>query len=231
MQIFHFLLYFVHTLISFNETQKSLYSAMEKLTNQELKDEIMNEIISLFSVDPEDQTKEGGNLIYARDEEGNIDKSKGYTLQQVIDQYNLIKDNPAYNDEARLNAFVKDFMFKYTGDTATLSAGMPYVVGTNDNSSMEQAFTDECVKLMETGNAGEMSVLDLTNTDSLCITSYGIHIVMYVGEVDAYDLPTTNPKEAYIHQYNNYNDAQGASNLFTKILNPFYPAQKSTKLS
>ena len=111
-------------------------------------------------------------------------------------------------------------MFKYTCDTSTLSAGMTYVLVTNGNSAMEQAFTDECVKLMKTGNAGEMSTVDLTNTESLCITSYGIHIVMYVGEVDAYDFPITDTSAAYIHKNNSDNDANGIYNLYNKVLNP-----------
>lgn len=212
--------YFVHTLISFNDTQKALYEAMNKITSEKTKQTLMAEIIRLFSVDPEDVNEEGGNLIYARDSEGKLDKTKGYSLQQVLDDYNTIKDNPAYDDEARLNAFVKEFMFKYTGDTATLSAGMPYVVGTNGNSAMEQAFTDECVKLMKTGDICAMSQVSLADTNSLCITSYGIHIVMYVGEVDANDYPITDTSTAYIHEFNNDNDKNGIYNLYEKVLNP-----------
>ena len=212
--------YFVHTLISFNDTQKAIYEAMNKITNETTKQTLMAEIIRLFSVNPEDPNEEGGNLIYARDDEGKVDKTKGYSLQQVINDYNEIKDNPSYDAKAKLNAFVKEFMFKYTGDTATLSAGMPYVVGTNGNSAMEQAFTDECVKLMKTGNAGAMSDVNLSNIDGLCITSYGIHIVMYVGEVDAYDYPITDTSTAYIHEFNNDNDTNGIYNLYEKELNP-----------
>jgi len=210
--------YFVHTLISFNDTQKEMYKTMEKMPEGKIKNDYKDTIIKLFSADPEEV--EGGNLIYARDDDGKLDKSVGYSLEEVFAEYNAIKNNPSYNDEERLNAFIKEFMFKYTGDTATLSAGMPYVVGTNGYSAMEQAFTDECVKLMKTGNAGEMSTVDTINFKDLCVTSYGIHIVMYVGEVDAYDFPVTDPSVAYIHNGNRDYDATGVYNLYEKVLNP-----------
>jgi len=212
--------YFVHTLISFNDTQKSIYEAMNKITNEKTKATLMAEILRLFSISPDDPNEEGGNLIYARDDEGKINKEVGYTFDEIIEQYNAIKGDPKYNDEARLNAFIKEFMFKYTGDTATLSAGMPYVVGTNGNSAMEKAFTEECIKLMKTGDAGAMSDVDKTKKGGLCVTPYGIHIVMYVGKVDAYDYPTINTSTAYIHDGNNDNDTDGIYNLYKKVLNP-----------
>lgn len=209
--------YFVHTLINFNETQKALYEKMEKFANKQEKDDALVEIMNMFSTL---SAEENQNLISPRDAEtGLVDTSIKYSLQQVIDEYNLIKNNNTLTYAQKLNLFVQ-FMFKYTGDTATLSAGMPYVVGTNGYSAMEKAFTDECVKLMETGNKGAMSDISLSNLDDICVTPYGIHIVMYVGEVDAYDIPLGNYNEVYIQNTNKVDDVNGSLNLYNKVLNP-----------
>ena len=203
--------YFVHTLISFNDNQKSLYEVMEKLATQDKKDEALTEIINKFSTD------ENAKIHPRNSETGLVDESVSYTLSQVIEEYNNVKAIANY--EERLSAFV-EFMFKYTGDTATLKAGMPYVVGTNGYSAMMQQFTDECIELMQTSTVGAMSNADVTDLDSICITSYGIHLVMYVGKVDAYDFPTTDTDTAYIRFTNDKDDANGIYNLYHKLLNP-----------
>ena len=80
---------------------------------------------------------------------------------------------------------------------------------------MEEAFTKECVKLMKQ-DVGTISSADETNVDSLCITSYGVHFVMYVEDVAAYDI--SNPNAAYIQYTDKVNS--GAENLTHKKLNP-----------
>ena len=205
--------YFIHTLISFNETQKSLYKTMESMVREEEKADFLNLINNLFY-----SNAENGNLIHPRDAEtGLVDTSVSYTLEQVIEEYNAITAIADYNE--KMSSFI-NFMFKYTGDTATLNSGMPYVVGTNGYSAMEQSFTDECVKLMETGNKGEMSSVSASNLGGMCVTSYGIHLVMYVGEVNAYDYPLTDTNYAYISDVNKSDDSNGVFNLYHKTLNP-----------
>ena len=204
--------YFVHTLINFNDYQKSLYTMREKLTSESKKTEVLNEIFAHFATE--------NGKIHPRDAEtGLVDTSISYTFDNVIAMYNEIKNNNSLSYEQKLSAFI-EFMFKFTGDTATLNAGMPYVVGTNDYSAMEKAFTEECIKLMNTGNAGAMSDAQLSNLDSLCITPYGIHLVMYVGAVDAYDFPSEDTTSAYIQFVNNEDDSNGVNNLYHKVLNP-----------
>lgn len=206
--------YFIHTLISFNDTQKAQYKAMESLTESK-KQEKLNEIINIFS-----KSHENPNLISPRDlNNGLIDTNIQYSLEEVIAQYNEIKNNPSYTEAQRLSAFIQ-FMFKFTGDTATLSQGMPYVVGTNGYSQMEEAFTEECIKLMATGNKSEMSSVSLSNIDDMCITSYGIHLVMYVGDVYANDIPSTDVDSIYFSSVNADNDLSGEYNLYRKTINP-----------
>ena len=96
-----------------------------------------------------------------------------------------------------------------------------HVAGTNGSSAMEEAFTDEAVRLIEEGVSGGMSkVVDEStgSADDLCVTSYGVHLLFYVGNVDAYDVPITNIDGVYISE----NDRVGAesSNLYYKVINP-----------
>ena len=194
--------YFIHTLISFDETQKSQLKALESIPDQDEVKTEKEKIISQTKVRPRNA------------ETGLIDEDAEYvTIGQIIDEYNSISGTT----EQKLNKFI-DFMFMYTGDTATLKAGMPYVVGTNGYSQMEQAFTDEAVKLMQTNVPGTMSSISITNLDSMCITSYGIHILYYVNSVDAYDVHHSEYESMYIKEKSE--TTIDPLNLCDKVLNP-----------
>ena len=199
--------YFTHTLLSFSTTQQNMKTALDKevgLTDKQYNARLL-EIISAgeYAVrDPETGELTGDTVPFS----------------DIMAEYKSITQISNYQE--RLSAFTQ-FMFKYTGDTATLSAGMPYVVGTNGNSAMEEAFTDEAVRLIEEGVSGGMSkVVDEStgSADDLCVTSYGVHLLFYVGNVDAYDVPITNIDGVYISE----NDRVGAesSNLYYKVINP-----------
>ena len=60
------------------------------------------------------------------------------------------------------------------------------------------------------GNVGD--------ADDLCITSYGVHFLFYVGNVNAYDVPISNVDGAYISETNKVGAEN--SNLYYKIINP-----------
>ncbi len=213
--------YFVHTLISFSDTQKTKIENLaydpENEDNDSIDDKELYENIVLGIGD------ENKFEISYRDAEG---KDAGTTtLSNVLKEYETIYNMPNSNQEeynAKLSAFI-DFMFKYTGDTGTLSAGMPYVVGTNGNSAMEENFTEEAIALMKTNEQGAMSKVDFTagSTEGMCITSYGIHFVFYVGDVNAYDVPYGDV-DSMGFMDEEYKDKEGSNynNLTTKILNP-----------
>ena len=126
-----------------------------------------------------------------------------------------------------MSAFIQ-FMFKYTTDTATLSQGMPYVVGTDGYSSMVEAFTNEAIMLMTgkdnkgnvvmEGKPGNMSNADITNIDSLCITEYGIHLLYYIGNVNSFDIPYSDSNNVYIENENR--NESNMFNLYKKTINP-----------
>ena len=164
--------YFIHTLIKFSDTESAKVKSYKDTNETEY-----NKVISEMTTQ-------------ARGEDGLVSKNAPeIALADVIAEYNTIKGEADYSK--RLEKFI-EFMFKYTEDAeGTLVAGMPYVVGTNGNSGMEEAFTNECVKLMKEEN-GAMSDVDLTNIKDMCITSYGIHLVFYVGNVNDFYLPYTN---------------------------------------
>lgn len=195
--------YFVHTLISFDSIKDNL-KLLEEEKDPDKYDLEYNKLISSVTV-------KARNI-----ETGLVDEDTTETnLEDVLKEYNDIKNNYASYNE-RLSAFIQ-FMFKYTSDTATLSDGMPYVVGTNGYSAMVEEFNNEAIKLME-GEAGNMSNAQLSDIDSLCITEYGIHLLFYVGDVNSFDIPYSDSSNVYIQN----EDIAGSEmfNLYTKTINP-----------
>lgn len=200
--------YFLHTLISFDEDQKTSISNLANEPDEELRETEINKIIA--------QTK-----IQARNAEtGLVDEDSDYiTLAEILEEYNLITGTY----EEKLSKFI-DFMFKYTGDAeSTLVSGMPYVVGHNyntdeDYSAMVSEFNAEATKLMESGARGTMSSFSLDNIGEMCVTEYGIHFLFYVDDVAAYDI---NPQD-YLSAYIQSDNKEGLEylNLYNKVVNP-----------
>lgn len=196
--------YFIHTLINFSDEQKA---DIENLSEE--KDETKKETKKANIVAK--TTAKARNT-----ETGLVDEdAEEISLDQIIAEYNQISGTY----EEKLSKFI-DFMFKYTGDhQSTLVQGMPYVVGSNGNSQMEEAFTNESVRLMETGVLGAMTeVNSAADIMSAAITSYGIHFIFYVGNVNAYDVSNKEYSIAYISSEN----VKGMEhlNLYTKVINP-----------
>lgn len=156
--------YFIHSLFKFN-----------------LSEDDQNALNTYKETDrPKYESMLGEIKVTPRSEDGTIAAdATPVTINEIIAEYNLIKREQDY--AVRLEKFIQ-FMFKYTEDTATLAAGMPYVIGTNGYSAMETAFTDESLKLMKQ-EKGAMSSISINDVDNRCITSYGIHVVFYVGSV------------------------------------------------
>lgn len=198
--------YFVHALLNFDNIKENI-TLLENESDPEKYEEQYNSLVS-------------NNQIMKRefDEETQTytDSDNKVSLKTVVDEYNAIANANYSSTQEKLQAFIK-FMFTYSTDNGTLSAGMPYVIGTNGYSAMEQAFTDEAVKLMN-GFAGDMSEVDLTKLDEMCITPYGIHVLFYVGEVNVNDVPYQDKDGVYIAE----TDIEGVEelNLYTKKLNP-----------
>ena len=197
--------YFVHTLISFDSIKDNL-KLLEEEKDQDVYDAEYTNLIRNLEITARD---------YDSEEQTYTDGTNKVTLDNILKEYNNIK-NSYSNYNERLSAFVQ-FMFKYTGDTATLSSGMPYVVGTNGYSAMVEEFNNEAIKLME-GQAGNMSNANINDLDSMCITEYGIHLLFYVGNVNAYDIPYLDTDNIYIQD----EDIAGSEmyNLYTKTINP-----------
>ena len=198
--------YFVHTLINFDNIKENL-KLLENEIDPDKYDEQYNTLISKNQIMQREFDAEAQTY---------TDSDTKVSLKTVIDEYNTIANGNYSSTQEKLQAFI-NFMFKYSTDTGTLSAGMPYVVGTDGYSAMEQAFTDEAIKLMN-GKAGDMSQVDLSNIEEMCITSYGIHVLFYVGEVNINDIPYQDKDAVYIAETDVENSE--SFNLYTKKLNP-----------
>lgn len=206
--------YFIHTLISFDSIKENL----ELLKEIKDKDEYETEYNKLLS----------SITLKARDLETGLveDDATEVSIEDVIAEYNDIKNSFSTNEE-RMSAFIQ-FMFKYTGDTATLSQGMPYVVGTKGYSSMVEEFNNEAILLMTgkdkdgktvmEGKPGNMSNASLSDIDNLCITEYGIHLLYYIGDVNSFDIPYSETDNVYIQNEDITNNEM--FNLYTKTINP-----------
>lgn len=94
------------------------------------------------------------------------------TIEDILQEYK--------NSVNSLDDFV-DFMFRYTSDTATLTADKPYVIGYDGDteySSMVDEFTDEAIRLLKNN-------LTKTESNEYIVTQYGVHLLYYVGDVRA----------------------------------------------
>ncbi len=209
--------YFLHALFQFSDEDKVALGGYDESTYK------------FNNADDDDFVSKLLNIKVTKRNEYGIETSKNeqgqdLTLRDVLNsqQYKDLMAKPNLED------FVK-FMFNYTQDTATLTSGAPYVVGDYDesngetfssHSSMQKAFTDEAIKLMNS-NAGPMSVLtEGSAAADFCITSYGIHIVYYVGPVYSNDVPYASLNGVYMQTDNKSTDAQGLLNLNKLYPNP-----------
>ncbi len=207
--------YFIHTLISFDSIKENL-KLVEEIKDEDLKKQKYNEFVASVTVKPRDA--ETGTVLA---------DTEDVKLADILAEYETIRSGNFATEQERMSEFIK-FMFKYTGDTATLSSGMPYVVGTNGYSAMETAFTNEAILLMTgknaegtlvgTGKVGNMSKVDIENIENMCVTSYGIHLIYYVGDVNAFDINISEASNVYIQE----TDISGKEhlNLNSKIINP-----------
>lgn len=156
--------YFLHVLIPLDEDviskinqEKSKYEA-GYYDEAALKNKI-NEHLS--SVTHQERSLDDGLL---------IEGDKG--LFTILSEYDSV-DN--------VDEFI-DFMFRYTTDTATLTADTPYVIGyegETNYSGMVTEFTKEAIRLLKSDEEF------MTSSSDYIITEYGIHLLCEVGKVKA----------------------------------------------
>lgn len=153
--------YFLHVLLPIDETVVKEVQGLKDLNiydEDQLKTEINNRILA--------QTHQERNTTTGELIEG--EKTVGDILNEYKASVNDIDD------------FI-DFMFRYTSDTATLTASKPYVIGYDGDtnySGMVSEFTDEAVRLLKNN-------LTKTEAEDYIITQYGVHLLYYVGDVKA----------------------------------------------
>ena len=175
--------YFLHALLPFNNVEDDLKELQEYkyiLPDDEYQSKQQELISKITCVERTlGDVYEEGELIH---EEGVVLEDE-IAIQDVLNEYRA-----TVVDEA---SFI-NFMFKYTTDTATLTADMPYIIGYNTAtytgevedgkvvgaySSMVTNFTKEAIRLMQNN-------IEYTDVNDYILTNYGIHLLYYVGKVD-----------------------------------------------
>ena len=242
--------YFIHTLLSFSDSQKNYITALGEITDDNRT---------------EYYAKINETMVTERDLSGNELGER--PISEVLNEYVAFANDPSTSNEVKLQQFI-EFMFKYTGDAdSSLVPGMPYVVGYDSTknqadlsdedlqkySKMARAFTIEASNLMKEGlqnnTTGCMSKIELTNSNTaklnysnMCVTEYGIHLLYYVGEVNAFDLDCDLNGNLNSNYYIGTEEDDNQYNLTNKIINPLtnetyldmlfdlvYPATSSTE--
>lgn len=153
--------YFLHTLLPLD---KEVVTEINNLKDLGIYDE--EELNSLIDEKVKNQTHQERNT----DTGELIDGDQ--TIRDILEEYDKSVNN--------IDDFI-DFMFRYTSDTATLTASKPYVIGYDGDtnySSMVEEFTNEAIRLMKNN-------LTKTASQDYIITEYGVHLLYYVGDVKA----------------------------------------------
>lgn len=170
--------YFLHVLLPLNNVEDDmnwLKDHRHLYTDEEYKAEqmaLINQIMCEQRATKDVRDDTTGELIY---EEG-VKMEGEVSIQEALEEYaDTVKD---------LNSF-KEFMFKYTTDTATLTADMPYIIGYNtvtdeEYSSMVANFTAEAIRLMKEGKSNSA----YSDADEYILSNYGVHLLYYVGPVN-----------------------------------------------
>lgn len=164
--------YFLHVLLPLNNMEDDLTWLKEHrhlYTDEQYEAKQLEYIDQIMCA--ERTTKD----VYEQDElvfEEGIVLDDEVSILDVLNEYNA--------NVTDLNSFI-EFMFKYTTDTATLTADMPYVIGYNpqtdeEYSSMVTNFTKEAIRLMKSNQK-------YTKSNEYILTNYGVHLLYYMGPV------------------------------------------------
>ncbi len=212
--------YFLHVLLPFNNMEddlnwlkdhKMMYTDEEY---QALQLEYINQITCQQRTIKEEYVDD--ILVY---EEG-IVLDEQVAIKDVLQEYN--------SKVTDLNSFV-EFMFKYSTDTATLNADMPYVIGYNTitdetYTTMVESFTNEAVRLMKSNQKYTMA-------NEYIISSYGVHLLYYVAPL-VNQIEYSSLSNVTVQQLDSaiLNPATGETYL-DRIFDLVYPASSSGMFS
>lgn len=213
--------YFLHVLLPLNNVEDDMTWLKEHrdiYTDEQYQAEqlsLINQIRCAQRSTEDIRDEETGELIY---EEG-VTLEGEVSIQEALEEYaEKVKD---------INSF-KEFMFKYTTDTATLTADMPYIIGYNavtdeEYSSMVSNFTKEAIRLMKEGQSNSA----YSDADEYILSNYGVHLLYYVGPVNNKIKPQDINKVT-INQLDSamLNEATGESYL-DRVFDLVYPADST----
>lgn len=224
--------YFMHMLISFTEEDKTYLNSIKEMSTDDERYEQKDELYENYLANM---------LLKPRDASTGLTGEEVVNINNVMQEYQTILGYDNYN--TRLNEFIK-FMYKYTGDPGLLSGGMAYVVGTNGYSQMVDEFNKEAIALMQGSDGNKVSGTNLDGNmtswgngkkySELCISTHGIHLLFYVGDVKKFDnnnLPVTIGLEDKTNEFNLYyriaNPITGKT-YFDLMFDTVYPAESGS---
>lgn len=165
--------YFLHVLLPLNNVEDDLTWLKEHrhlYTDDEYKAEQMSYINQIMCAQRTTQD------VY---EDDVLVTEEGVVLEEEVSILDVLNEYSANVND--INSFI-EFMFKYSTDTATFTADMPYVIGYNtitdeEYTTMKDTFTKEAIRLMKENQ-------QFTQFDEYILTSYGVHLLYYVAPVE-----------------------------------------------
>ena len=177
--------YFLHVLLPFNNVEDELTWLKERRDEYDVEDYKYWQGYYIDQIMCAERT-----IAEVRGENNELIEEEGIVLESQKSIQDVLAE---YRDEVRDLESFKQFMFKYTTDTATLTADMPYVIGYNTktytgqvdsngslvgaHTTMVTNFTKEAIRLIQQNQA-------YTNYDEYILTNYGIHLLYYVAPVE-----------------------------------------------
>lgn len=214
--------YFLHVLLPFNNMDDELDTLADERNTKYKNDDDGYRLAQQNLINQITCKQRTINDVY---EDGKLVHEEGVVLEDEVLITDVLSE---YNSNVTDLESFKKFMFKYTTDTATLTANRPYVIGYNPQtytgekdgdklagaySGMVDNFTREAIRLMREDEK-------YTKADNYILTTYGVHLLFYIGEVNG----ITNPNVT-IEQLNStvLNEATGETYL-DRLFDMVYPA-------
>ena len=159
-----------HILIKFSDEQtKQIETLKNQLNNNDISKENYNKQVK--------QIKNQTTVTERYYENGVLKYGNTYTAEQVLNMLTKAMEGKSYAEKMKI---FNDYIYRFNMDDGVNNADTCYYIPTNpENDQMVESFANESRSLRQQG-AGSIS-------SSLVESTYGYHIVMYIGEITQLD--------------------------------------------
>ncbi len=159
-----------HILIKFSDEQtKQIETLKNQLNNNDISKENYNKQV--------EQIKNQTTVTERYYENGVLKYGNTYTAKQVLNMLTKAMEGKSYAEKMKI---FNDYIYRFNMDDGVNNADTCYYIPTNpENDQMVESFANESRSLRQQG-AGSIS-------SSLVESTYGYHIVMYIGEITQLD--------------------------------------------